>query len=245
MTDADPEDFEFLTRHDATPGRGIEGRARDLWSGAQAALAAGGPDRAGRVTDRIGRRGDMVVLVIAEYLSAAEGQGGDLGQLRGFRDTMAEARRIAGQVEALERSLRRLSRGVAFATTKVGGEDMRDGLTLAAAGWAEAARSMDLAMKGVEQATAAAPVDAKGAGGLVGRLRVSPDAALALKLGRIWRDAGLTLDGGRSGDGLDDVLAYVIEAVDPRRSARGDRKWLEKLLAELRKNLSSENSPRK
>jgi|GEM_PF-3015833 len=69
--------------------------------------------------------------------------------------------------------------------------------------------------------------------GLDAALIGSPLKILADQLAQIWLSCGSTLDGGRRGDGLDEVLARVVDHVVGTED-RGPRKWLSELMTEVR-----------
>lgn len=65
------------------------------------------------------------------------------------------------------------------------------------------------------------------------RLRLATTAAI------FWLDAGLSIGQGTSGDGFDEFMEAVVEAAEGKSIGTGSRKWLQKLLKNVRKELSS------
>lgn len=123
-----------------------------------------------------------------------------------------------------------MAAALTYSETHETGTDAHGAFYLAAslAGEAEAAlRSM------TEQLGQAADTPRTRAG-LDRVLRRTPEETFARHLGQFWVAAGLSTDGGEKGGGVDDVLAFVIEATDPQRSPGGSRKsWLYERLMPL------------
>lgn len=65
------------------------------------------------------------------------------------------------------------------------------------------------------------------------RLRLATTAAI------FWLDAGLSIGQGASGDGFDEFMEVIVETAEGKPIGTGSRKWLQKLLADVRKELSS------
>lgn len=74
--------------------------------------------------------------------------------------------------------------------------------------------------------------------GLDVALMGSPLKTMAIQLARVWLSHGYSLDGGRSGDGLDEVIVRIVEVVGGQKD-RGPRKWLSELMTDLRKEIST------
>jgi len=74
----------------------------------------------------------------------------------------------------------------------------------------------------------------RGRGGIRGQMFKTPKETLALYLGRLWHLHGLSLAGGTTGDGLDDVIALIVEIIE-KEPDRGPRKWLKNLMEKVRK----------
>ena len=61
----------------------------------------------------------------------------------------------------------------------------------------------------------------------------APVGVLARQLAHVWLGSGYTLAGGRSGDGLDEVIVRIVEKVSGKKD-RGSRRWLRDLMTALR-----------
>lgn len=61
----------------------------------------------------------------------------------------------------------------------------------------------------------------------------APVGVLARQLAHVWLGSGYTLAGGRSGDGLDEVIVRIVEKVSGKKD-RGSRCWLRDLMTALR-----------
>ena len=64
------------------------------------------------------------------------------------------------------------------------------------------------------------------------RLRLATSAAM------FWLDAGLNIGQGASGDGFDEFMEGIVETAEGKPIGTGSRKWLQKLIADVRKELS-------
>ncbi|MGO4909520.1 hypothetical protein ACEN2J_14440 [Pseudorhodobacter sp. W20_MBD10_FR17] len=71
--------------------------------------------------------------------------------------------------------------------------------------------------------------------GLDAALLGHPLETMARQLAQIWIGCGLTLDGGRSGDGLDEVIVRIVESISGQKD-RGPQTWLKELMTKLRKS---------
>ena len=249
MSDAQSASEELELRARRAPF--TEDRAKDLWVAVLAKLdEGGGTPRVDRLRRAKAQRlraafpdGGFVVTLIAEYLSAMDLQGGGGGNLSSFRDVIAETRDIARQTVALDKRIRSLAGSLIFSNPNESGDEVKDCLETAAREMTDAVLAVRRSVECLNMAERHAPSQRSGADGLIGKLQVAPELALALKLARMWHHADLTLGGGQTDDGLDDVLAHVVEATDPERAPTRYSKWLGNAMKKARYSLSTENDP--
>ena len=214
-------------------------RAKRLWDDLLARLAAGG---GGERTDLLRRakaarlrmafgEDNFVITCIAEYLSAMEAGAVHADQVVEVNKAAERAREAA---ETLADDLKRLMAALGYQATNELGSEAYGAIWTAASVADEAVRSLGLVAEQLGHARDWMPA-ARGRGGLASALHASPGATLAARLVEYWLWHGLRVDGGEAGDGLDDVLAFVIEATDDRRPPGKSRaKWLyEDLMAKV------------
>lgn len=153
----------------------------------------------------------------------------------------AEAEEVARQASQLMKRLGAMRGALLFAEVKDSGAEVNDSLEMAWGQVVDGWQALNLATEALKCAGRHMPLETRGRGGALARLRLSPDVALLGKLEVIWRAARLTTRSGVEGDGLDVFLYHAIAAVDRDRVKV---KWLDRLRAKAKLELSSEIKPR-
>lgn len=215
------------------------GPAADLWGAALARLEsdaanplARGKARAIReaLTCRPGMyHSDIFVndaiYAVAQYLGQVRGAAIRAKEIDSIRKDSAS---ILDGITRLEQSIADLAAALSLSDRSEAGEDAWGDFTLGAACARGARQSIATMLVHVDRAAARSP---RTTAGIDAGMRVQPEETLARQLGRLWAARGLSLGGGSSGGGVDDVLAHVIETTDPKRPAKKTRKkWLDQKL---------------
>lgn len=125
-------------------------------------------------------------------------------------DAVATADKLRQTVRDLMQTLGDMAFSLRGGDVNREGRAIGDHADFASAHLAIASREMAAAIFELEAAASLAPVDAKGRGGRMGRLREAPRDVLADSLALLWVERGLRLAGGERGDGLDVVLHGVF-----------------------------------
>jgi hypothetical protein len=184
-------------------------------------------DRARRLrSDRLRERiptatREFIVGIVAQWLSAREAPAAAPKARKAAESVASLMKKIA---EA-HRSMAALSAALQFSDTTDQGHDTQGLAHMVALSLAGANQALGNAQEWAEELIDLIPSGAKGQRGVVGALcNRGASEALAVSLARSWLDRGLTLDGGRHGDGFDVFVESII----------GNRKDAEKALAVAR-----------
>lgn len=178
--------------------------------------------RATRVKDHLGDF-SIIELAVAEYITREADADGSVK----FGEAQSGAADAVWQAEKLMTRLEAMSNALSFAETTGEGREVKDSLNAAASEAIDAWLALRRATEALNTAARFLPASARGPGGALAKLRLSPDVALLAKLEAIWEASGLKVSSGDTGDGLDVFLRHAIEAVHPRRTSK--RNWLDKI----------------
>lgn len=218
-----PQEWEIHTVHEI--GREVE--ASELVARAWSCIEVSYPNnpkvhkkrvsRAERLR-RIGNHG-VLINIVAQWLSAktqaerrprAKSKKEPSWQQKARMATERVAT-LADEVEDLRKHLARLSEALRYEGATKDGEEISGNAQVAAGCLADALPALQFAQEVARRSLEIMPNDAKGAAGIVGALREGPpDEALVLALCRLWLGCGLSLEGGKEGDGLDRFLAGLL-----------------------------------
>jgi hypothetical protein len=172
---------------------------------------------------------DSIACIVAQWLSAREAPAA-APDARKAAETVSDLQK---KITEAHKSLAALSESLRFSDTTEHGHDAQGLAHVVAVSLAEAKQSLEHAKEWAEELVELLPSGAKGQRGVVGALcNHGANDALAISLGRSWIDRGLTLVGGRNGDGFDVFVESII----------GNRKEAEKALAAARREHAGPSS---
>ncbi|ULB08438.1 hypothetical protein ORIO_00585 [Cereibacter azotoformans] len=236
MTMVEPAEVEIHASYDAAH----EARAAALVAAGWAMIEAGCPGTPRAHQARMARAArmrthlpdDMLVVAVAEYLTA---EAREAPRAAALRAAPAEMDRLVEDAARLQRSIAAVQIGLDPTTRTQAGDEVREGAAAASEAICEAVRALMIAAESVRAIHRHLPASAAGAGGLLGHLRMVPDLALAMKLGRLWQASGLSLAGGDRGDGFDVFLSAVLTA-----TGCNSKKRVETLVIETRGRIRAE-----
>jgi len=188
-----------------------------------------------RATRVRGHLGDfsIIELAVAEYITREAEADGSVK----IGEAQSKAADAVRQAEKLMKRLAAMSNALSFAETTGEGREVKDSLNAASSEATGAWLALRRATEALDTAARYFPASKRGPGGVLAKLRLSPEVALLEKLEAIWEASGLTVRSGDTGDGLDIFLRHAIEAVDPRRASKG--KWLDKIRERAKADMSN------
>lgn len=213
----------------------FEKEARDLVGRAFAALERGYPadadvdeklrERANKIAKKLNDNAlRTIIQLVAQWLSVRKAPSA-APKAREAAESVAD---ITVKIAKAQDALSQLSEALRYSNSKTTeiGHDVQGLAQLVAGSLADAGRTLAYAREWTDELLDILPAGATGPRGVVGKLVQRPaDEALAVALGRVWLDRGLTLAGGKhGGDGLNVILDEVI----------GNRKDAEKALTTAR-----------
>jgi hypothetical protein len=166
---------------------------------------------------------DFLVSIVAQWLSARAAPAAASGARKASEDfggLLSEIRQANVALEAMSEALR-------FADTTERGRYAQGLAQLVAGALAGAQRALEEGKEWSDELIDLIPAGAKGARGIVGALcHRGAHEALAVNVARCWSDRGLSLSGGKNGngDGIDIFLETIL----------GSRTEAEKVLTAVR-----------
>lgn len=194
-------------------------KARDLAERAFAAIDRGYPanpkvdkklrDRADLMAERLNENAlRTIVQIVAQWLSAREAPSAAPKAREAAESVAGIVTRIAQAQEALGA----LSEALRYSDTTTEGHDVQGLAQVLSRSLEEAGRALTYAGEWSDELLALLPAGAQGRSGVVSKLTDrGADTALAIALGRVWIDRGLTLAGGKDcGHGLNIILEEIL-----------------------------------
>lgn len=220
------EDWIFSIGHDTRDMAEAERRVASAMAALDPARTGGNSHLRAQLKEREERvrralpRPGLIEAIVARWIGAraVASIGPDT------RLVAARLAHIADEAAALQQDAAQVAAALSSVTLTAKGEEVAQAAQIAAAALAEAQADLALARAAGQSMAAHAPDAARGRAGALGALRdATPDETLAQDLARVWTGCGLSLDGGRSGDGLDVVLGALIGEALSRKMLAGVR----------------------
>lgn len=154
--------------------------------------------------------------------------------------TRREVNQLVEQTETAAKELVRLQRKFADLSARM---EMSEATAVhaysAQVSAANASHHMDVLLGIAHGLRAAVPgSDRGGRGGGRAEQQRKERRRLVTHIAVVWVDAGLSLSEGLSGDGFDEFIEALMEASEGKAIGTGSRRWLEKLLTEVRRDVS-------
>jgi hypothetical protein len=232
----DPHGHEVGAAFEAFCSREELARAEEIWADIRYSLIAEKHPAASRVSavklsceDRV--QSDLVPNVIGNFIRISD-ISFDADQITTFVDGVKRAKEAVCKLtlgkgmkfKGLDVSDLRSDRGSEFWSEVETLRDLLDEARVALVGAEMVADRLHNLSRGDKRV------------GLGRALVGAPIGIMARQLAHLWLGSGSTLAGGRSGDGLDEVIVRIVEKVSGKKD-RKTRRWLKDLMTDLRDEL--------